>query len=83
MANQEANRSGRAEATSADVEGSGGTDSEPKSVTTRCIHCESTNATVLIPRDSNLSESHEKADGKVWGNCRSCGERFDVYFRKN
>ncbi|WP_267643656.1 hypothetical protein [Haloarchaeobius amylolyticus] len=84
MSNPDGRQSRRGETEAGNTEelANGGT-AEPKSVTTRCANCETPGATALIPRDSSISECNETADGKVWGNCESCGERFDVYFEKN
>jgi uncharacterized protein with PIN domain len=52
----------------------------PKGQITRCPECNA-EAMAIIPQNSFLIKSEENADGKVWVNCRECGERFLAYFQ--
>lgn len=38
-------------------------------------------AYAIVPKESEVVEAEENADGKVWVNCRNCGEQFLVYYR--
>lgn len=38
-------------------------------------------ALAVVPRDGTITESPERADGKVWVTCRHCEERFLVHYR--
>lgn len=50
----------------------------PKGERTPCPECgESTYA--VIPEDGSLTDEGA-ADGKVWVNCRHCGNRFLAYY---
>ncbi len=53
---------------------------EPIGKRVSCPTCNE-DATAIVPKYSELVEQEEAATGKVWANCRHCGERFLVYFR--
>lgn len=51
--------------------------------TGRMVHCPecSDEAMAILPPKSRTVSSEETADGKVWVTCRSCGNRFLVYYQ--
>lgn len=53
---------------------------EPKGDWVTCPDC-GAEAVAVLPPHGVLVEDEERADGKVWVNCRACGERFLAYFR--
>lgn len=51
----------------------------PTSVVVACPECNS-RTIAIIPGNSTSVADEERADGKVWANCRNCEESFLVYF---
>ncbi|MFC7166126.1 hypothetical protein [Halospeciosus flavus] len=45
-----------------------------------CPSCES-KALAVVPSDSTIVDEEDDADGKVWTDCRTCGEEFLTYYR--
>jgi hypothetical protein len=45
-----------------------------------CPECDS-EALVIVPQDTQIVESEADADGKVWGNCRTCENGFLAYYQ--
>ena len=52
----------------------------PGGVGVICPVCGSS-ARAIVPQGSDFVEEEEQADGKVWVNCKECGERFLVHYR--
>lgn len=40
-------------------------------------------AIAIVPEGAEIVAQEENADGKVWVDCPSCGNRFLVYYRVN
>ena len=45
-----------------------------------CPEC-NTEAMALVPKGSAIVKQEGNADGKVWVTCKTCGNRFLVYFQ--
>jgi len=54
---------------------------EPIGKRVTCPECNEA-GTALVPKHGEIVEQKEAAIGKVWTNCRNCGERFLVYYTR-